>query len=413
MPTSPIKNFTTAVLLIIIVASVFYGGFVAGTSHVLQAQKISNIINQDLDKPENVDFSLFWKTWNLVNENYVATHNTATSTPITSKDRVYGAIQGMVASLGDPYTTFFTPVQNTAFQTQIDANFEGVGMEMGVKDGVLTVISALPGSPAKAAGIQSGDKVIKIDSKDATGMTVDEAVGMIRGKKGTSVSLQIIRDPSITPIEIKIVRDVINLPVIDSSLDKTTNIFTIHLYSFSTDSANLFRGALRQFVMSGSNKLILDLRGNPGGLLDSAVDIASWFLPPGQVIVRESYGNGKDEVVEKSHGYNIFNNNLKMVILMDQGSASASEILAGALQEHGKAILVGTRSFGKGSVQELLSIDDKTSLKVTIARWLTPSGKSISAGGLTPDVVVKLTDEDITNHNDAQMKKAVEILSKP
>ena len=207
--------------------------------------------------------------------------------------------------------------------------------------------------------------------------------------------------------------DVINLPVIDTKNDKATGIFTIKLYSFSTQSATLFRNALREYVLSGSNKLILDLRGNPGGLLESAVDIASWFLPPGKVVVQEDFGAGKQKTIERSRGYNIFSDNLKMVILVDGGSASAAEILAGALSEYNKAVLVGTKTFGKGSVQELVSIDDQTALKVTIARWLTPNGKSISDGGLAPDVEVKLSQDDIKNLNDLQMKKAVEILSKP
>jgi len=234
---------------------------------------------------------------------------------------------------------------------------------------------------------------------------------MIRGPKGTSVDFTILRGDATSTIDIKVVRDVINLPTLDSSYDAKTGVYTIKIYNFSSQSSSLFRTALKDFVASKSNRLIIDLRGNPGGYLDSAVDMASWFLPPGKTIVRESYGGDKPESSEKSRGYNIFNDNLRTVILIDQGSASASEILAGALQEYGKAKLVGTRSFGKGSVQELVKLTPDTSLKVTIARWLTPNGKSISDGGLTPDVEVKNTPEQTTKGIDAPMLKAIEILS--
>lgn len=409
--SSSFKTIAGVIALILIIGGAYYAGILSGRAEESQSQKVSSVVNKTEGMPEDVDFSLFWKTWKILDENYVAT-GAATNTVSTDLDRVYGAIKGMTDALGDPYTVFFPPVENEAFQTEIQGNFEGVGMEMGIKDGSLTVISPLANSPAKNAGILSSDKVIKIDNTISVDMTVEEAVTLIRGKKGTEVVLTILREGITEPFEVKIVRDVIDLPVIDSKYDKKTNIFTIQIYSFSTQSANLFRRALREFVMSGSNKLIIDLRGNPGGILDSAVDIASFFLPLGQIVVREDYGFGKDETVVRSQGYDIFNDNLKMVILIDGGSASAAEILAGALSEQGKAILVGTKTFGKGSVQKLVPIDDKTALKVTIARWLTPKGKSISEDGLDPDIEVKLTAEDIKNKNDLQMKKAVEILSK-
>lgn len=402
-------KIVVSILTILIVVAGFYGGYVYGRSSAVQSNRISNIINKTEDQPDNVDFNLFWKAWLIVEDKYVATH--ATSTKVTDQDKVYGAIKGMVASLGDPYTVFFPPAEDAAFETQIEGNFEGIGMEMGLKNDVLTVISALPGTPAKRAGIQSGDQVVKINDKNAVGMSVDEAVQIIRGKKGTSVKLTIVREGK-DPFDVTVVRDVINLPTLDTNYDKKTGIFTIKLYSFSAQSANLFRGAMREFVTSNATKLIIDLRGNPGGFLDAAVEMAGWFLPPGKVVVREDYGPNQKETEERSHGPAIFNDNVKMVILIDNGSASASEILAGALQEYGKATLVGTRSFGKGSVQELVKLTPDTALKVTIARWLTPNGKSISEGGLTPDVEVKLTEDDIKNGIDPQMAKAVEILTK-
>lgn len=408
--TSQYKKIVVSIALFVAFISIFYVGFASGKAHMVEASKIQTInasLNSTKDKPEDVDFALFWKAWNTVNEKFVRTKVASTT---TDQDKVYGAIKGMVDSINDPYTVFFPPAEATSFESEIEGNFEGVGMEMGIKGEVLTVITPLKGSPAEKAGIRPGDKVIQIEGKMTTDYSIDQAVKLIRGKKGTSVTLLVVREGVEKPIEIKIIRDTINLPTIDTKLDPKTNIFTIKLYTFSAQSAALFRNALREFVESKSNKLILDLRGNPGGFLDSAVDMASWFLAPGKAVVMEDYGNGKTQVVERSRGYNIFNENLRMIILIDGGSASASEILAGALSEYGKAKLVGTKSFGKGSVQEYIKLNSETALKVTVARWLTPNGKSISEGGLTPDVEVKLTAEDVVAGRDLQMNKAIELL---
>jgi carboxyl-terminal processing protease len=408
-----LKKIATGALVIVVVGAVFASGFISGQMRTVEASKIPGVVNTEKSKPKEIgaDFELFWKAWTTLNAKYVATHN-STSTPApTNQDRVYGAIKGMTASLGDPYTVFFTPQESSIFESEIDGNFEGVGMELGIKNETLTVISALKSTPAEKAGIKSGDKILKInDTLTTGGFSVEQAVKMIRGPKGTTVSLTILRGEATSTMEIKVVRDIINLPTLDANYDAKTGIYTIKLYNFSAQASSLFRNALKDFVASKSNKLIIDVRGNPGGYLDSAVDMASWFLPPGKTIVRESYGAGKPESSEKSRGYNIFNDSLRAVILVDQGSASASEILAGALQEYGKAKLVGGRTFGKGSVQELVKLTPDTSLKVTIARWLTPNGKSISDGGLIPDVEVKNTPEQTAKGIDAQMLKAIEIL---
>jgi carboxyl-terminal processing protease len=250
-------------------------------------------------------------------------------------------------------------------------------------------------------------------------MSVDAAVKLIRGKKGTSVTLTILREGHKDSIEKTVVRDVINIPTLDTEVkypagaEKTKGnaIFVIKLYNFSAISPELFRQALREFVASGAHKLVLDLRGNPGGYLDAAVSMASWFIPSGKVVVTEDFGPNEDPKVYRSRGPAIFNNNLRFVVLVDGGSASASEILAGALQEHGVAQVVGVNTFGKGSVQELIKITPETSLKVTVARWLTPKGNSISEGGLKPDFEVKMTPDDVAAGKDLQMNKAIEILS--
>ena len=359
------------------------------------------------DRPESVDFAPFWRAWNLINEKYVAA--STTSKNIGNQEKVWGAIQGLTSSLGDPYTVFFPPAESKLFEADIRGNFEGVGMEVLAQDGAITVIAPLKNSPAAQAGIMAGDRIIKIDDKETTNLTTEDAVQIIRGPEGTRVTLTVFRKGVDEPFDIKVTRAVINIPTADTK-ELPGGIFVIELYSFSAQSPNLFRAALREFILSRNDKLILDLRGNPGGYLEAAIDMASWFLPSSKVVVREDFGPSKEEKVYRSKGYDVFSENLKFVILVDGGSASASEILAGALAEHGKAVLVGEKTFGKGSVQELVNITSETSLKITIARWLTPNGLSISESGITPEHVVKYTPEDRKADRDPQMDKAIELL---
>jgi carboxyl-terminal processing protease len=349
-------------------------------------------------------FSPFWKVWDILNKKYVAAAST------TDQQKVWGAIKGLAASYGDPYTIFFPPVESQMFQDDITGNFGGVGMEIGIKSGQLTVVSPIKGSPADRAGVKTGDAILKIDGQSTADMDVDTAVKQIRGPKGTAVKITFLPVNAKSPVDKSLTRDTINIPTLDTST-KPGGIFVISLYSFTADSPDLFRSALRDFVTSGDKKLILDLRGNPGGYLDAAWDMSSWFLPAGKVVVTEDFGKNGSPQVYRSKGYNIFNSNLKMLILVDGGSASAAEIMAGALSEQGVAKLVGTKTFGKGSVQELVPITDDTSLKVTIARWLTPNGHNLSHDGLDPDYAVPVTDKDITAGKDPQMDKAVQLLN--
>jgi carboxyl-terminal processing protease len=294
------------------------------------------------------------------------------------------------------------------FQDDISGNFEGVGMEIGVgKEGQLTVISPLKGTPADRAGIRPGDIIIGINETPTDGMTTDEAVKMIRGPKGTEVKFRMLREGTV--IEITVVRAVIDVPTIETEHDTSNGIYTISFYSFTANSAQKFNEALAAFRKTGTTKLIVDLRGNPGGYLDSAVAIASRFLPKGTEIVTEDYKGKRENLVHRSNGTGGVPEGTEVVILINQGSASASEILAGALQDSGRATLIGTRSFGKGSVQELVEIGGGA-LKVTVARWLTPSGRSISDGGLHPDIEVERTLEDFDAGRDPQMDRAVQFL---
>ncbi len=395
--------------VLLIVLAIFSIGFYTGKSSQSENDKMVSILNKNAGAGENVDFATFWKAWEIIDEKYVST-STTTPEKTDNQNRLYGAIEGMVGSLDDPYTIFFPPAESKSFSDEISGNFEGVGMEVGTKDDVLTVIAPLKDTPAYRAGIKSGDKIVKINETLTNTLNTPEAIKIIKGPKGTKVKFTIVREGVKDPLIIEVVRDVINIPTIDSEIKD--DVFIIHLYNFSAISSNSFRGELRKFIESGKYKMIIDLRGNPGGYLESAVDMASWFLPSGKIIVKEDFKDEKDTQIFRSKGYNIFNDKLKLVVLIDGGSASASEILAGALHEQGIATLVGTQSFGKGSVQELVEITPDTSLKVTIARWLTPKGTSISHGGLTPDVVVKFDEKAFLKGIDNQIDAAIKILNK-
>lgn len=352
------------------------------------------------------DFSEFWKAWNAIQNEYVD------PTAATNQEKVWGAISGLAGSLGDPYTFFMPPKEAKIFQDDVKGNFGGVGMQVGMRDGNITVIAPLKGSPAEKAGIAKGDILLKIDEATTSAMSIDKAIYLIRGEIGTTVKLTFARKGEDSPRVVTVTRDVIQVPTIDTEI-RTDGVFVIRVYSFPETGAELFRNALREFVLSKNDKLLIDMRGNPGGYLEIAQDMASWFLPSGKVVVREETRTGEGQTF-RSRGYNIFNDNLKVAILVDEGTASAAEIFSGALQEHGVAVLVGKKTFGKGSVQKLVTIAEDTVLKMTIARWVLPSGKHLSGkdgiGGIEPDVFVDITKEEVEAGKDPQLDKAVEVL---
>jgi carboxyl-terminal processing protease len=404
----PIKTAIMASLVIVIVG--FSAGFFTGHSAAAENTCFNT------GAPADVDLAPLWKAWSILDDNFVpaavATSSPiATSTAELNRQKVYGLISGLAASFNDPYTFFLPPVQNKQFAADMSGSFSGVGMEIDIRDQVLTVVSPLKGTPSEKAGIKAGDKILKINGVSTQGMDVSDAVSRIRGERGTTVILSLYRSGWDTPRDFKVIRDVINVPIVTTNARKD-GIFVIEVHSFTANAPDLFRNALREFIKSGDSKLILDLRGNPGGYLDAAVDIGSWFLPSGKIIATEDYAGHAPNVVHRSRGYNVFNNRLKMVILVDKGSASASEILADALRSYGIGKMVGTNTFGKGVVQELFPITADTSLKVTVARWLGPDGTQIPHDGLIPDVLATTSEAMIKAGKDVQMDKAVEILNK-
>jgi carboxyl-terminal processing protease len=354
------------------------------------------------------DMSEFWRVWDLLEENYVS----ASSTQVISiEDRIQGAIDGLVDVYDDPYTVYLPPVEAAQFEADVSGEFSGVGMEVGIRDGLVTIIAPLPDTPADRAGLLAGDVIVRIDDVSTEDMRIDQAVRLIRGEKGTTVELTIFRDGDSEFQTIPVVRDTIEIPTIKTSVED--DVFYIALYSFNAISEEKMQSALTEFVESGTGKLIIDVRGNPGGFLQSAVSVASYFLPAGKVVVIQESGVERDEKLFRSRSrlqVSPFNPD-NLVILVDNGSASASEILAGALQDHGVATVIGSQTFGKGSVQELLELDDGSSLKVTVARWLTPNGTSISDGGLTPDIVITRTNQQRLEGEDPQLEAAKRYLN--
>ena len=407
---------TKQVLVISIVISLilgFAGGFLFKNKNTTNPlNTIKNLINPDEGKPENVDFSLFWKVYNDLNAKYVDKGK------VDSQKILYGAISGLVNSVGDPYTTFFEPVTSKKFQEEISGSFGGIGTEIGKRSGILTVIAPIKDTPAFRAGIKAGDKILKIDSKPTTNLSVEEAVNLIRGKKGTKVVLNIQAGTN-TARDIELIRDAIKIPTIEWKLVEQDGkkIAYLQIYSFNQTIDSEFKKASEEILKSDADSLILDLRNNPGGLLDSAINLAGWFLDKNQVVVSEVFGDGtKNEF--RSEGNSLLKR-YPTVILMNGGSASASEILAGALHDNRNIKIVGEKSFGKGSVQELQKYSDGSSLKVTIAKWLTPAGISISDKGIEADIEIKFSEEDLkeeskieigTPDKDAQLDKAIEVL---
>ena len=394
-------------LTMLLAGATFFSGLHIGSDMRLEAS-LGSLFRPETRADTSIDLNQFWNVWNLLEEKYVSS---TTTDAISREERVQGAIAGLVASYGDPYTVYMPPEEATAFAEEIAGNFSGVGMEVGMRDGIVTVISPLPGTPAEKAGIVAGDSIIKIDDITTEGMSTDEAVRRIRGEEGTEVKITIFRKGETEFREISIVRDTIVIPT--SKIEERNGVFIVSLYSFNALAEIEMQNALRAFVKSGKSKLVFDLRGNPGGYLESAVSIGSYFIPLGKVIVRESFGGAQEEQLYRSSGKELGKSApKKMVVLIDGGSASAAEILAGALKEHGIATLIGETTFGKGSVQELVPLNDNSSVKITIARWLTPNGTSISNGGLAPDIEVKRTPEDREKLLDPQLDAAIEFLNK-
>ena len=400
------RNFLGVGLALLLAAAAFFSGLQIGTNDTHQVRMEAGIFSLFARTPvpdEEVDLTEFWRVWSLMEEKFVSSSST---NDVSTEELIEGAISGMVRSYDDPYTVFLPPTDAAEFDETISGNFGGVGMEVGIRNEVITIIAPLPNTPAEAAGIVAADVLVEIDGVSTEDMGLDEAVRLIRGEKGTEVILTMYRVGATELLKIPVVRDTITIPTVETELRE--DVFIISLYSFNAIAELKMEEALRGYTRSGASKLVLDLRGNPGGFLQSAVAIASFFLPAGEVIVRENFGDGSTEEIYRSQGKKLRGfEPEEVVVLIDGGSASASEILAGALSQHSVATLIGKTTFGKGSVQELVDLPTGASLKVTIARWFTPDGTSISSDGLKPDIEIERTPEQIIAEEDPQLDAAI------
>ncbi len=402
------KSFFFFLILALLGLS-FWLGYKQGQEKQISSENTSDVISPEdvmfLNKESNdksIDFGLFWKVWGLLRDKYVD------SKELDSKKLFYGAIDGMLAATGDPYTTFFSPEENAEFKEEISGTFSGIGAEMGLKDEIITVIAPLEGTPAEKAGLLSGDKVIQIDGVSTTALSLDEAVKKIRGEKGSVVKLTIFREGEEGPRDISVTRDTIVVKSVRFEM-KDNDIALIRVSRFGDDTEADFAEAVKQVKASNAKGLVIDLRNNPGGYLDAAVEMGSLMLPSQKVVVMEESGDGTRKEM-KTRGGDVLSS-LKTVVLINQGSASASEILAGALRENRDNVtLVGKKSFGKGSVQELIAVSQETVVKITVAKWLTPKGNQINHVGISPDVEVDISADDLQNKRDPQLDKALELL---
>lgn len=409
-PDSVARQYAIGVVTAFAVTVSFMAGVFVGdlrrTPVATRAEGTGQVLNKEAMPAEelhDVDFQAFWEIWKTVKERYV-------EEPPTDLKMFYGAVAGMVGSLGDPYSVFFDPEYAQKFSKELEGEFEGIGAEIGIKQSQLTVIAPLPGTPADRAGIKSGDRILAIDGIDTTGMLVEDAVSRIRGDKGTEVKLLITREGLKEPKEIAIVRDKITVESVKWKLETKDGkrIGRITITHFNEKTEAKFNEAVRGLLLEDPNGIILDLRNNPGGFLDTAVSVAGEWVPH-DVVVVEKFSDGTKKNYASDGRARLAD--VPTVVLVNGGSASASEIVAGALQDHGKAVLVGEKTYGKGSVQDYSEFTDGSALKLTVALWLTPKGRSINKEGIAPDVEVKMTPEDFDADKDPQYDKAVDLLT--
>ena len=353
----------------------------------------------DILRDKNFNARLYADLWKQIHESYV--HQ-----PIDDRALFYGSLKGMVSALGDPYSNLFTPDEAQDFEREISGSFEGIGAQIGIKKNVLTIIAPLQNSPAELAGLRAGDKIYKINDVETSGLGLDQAVLLIRGQKGTSVQLTVLRGEEKDFREISVTRDEIEVDSVTwKMLDERVAFITLTHFNEGTDRD--FAKTAKEVLAKNPRALILDLRNNPGGLLPVSLDIAGFWISGDTVVIqKDSHG---DEMKSNSPRNRADFAGLKTIVLINKGSASAAEILAGALQDYGFATLVGEKTFGKGSVQDYHLLEDEVALKITIAEWLTPKGRSIDKEGISPDIQIELTDEDFDNDKDPQLDKAIEL----
>ncbi|MDO8581653.1 MAG: S41 family peptidase [bacterium] len=407
-----LKKYLLGYLAVILILGSFIIGYGTGIEEgkknlsvtvVAPGENEGTIKNKDEKPPaylsKDVDFRLFWDVWKLVKDRYVDTN-------VPDTQIFYGALSGLLTSLKDPYSTFLDPEINQKFSEELSGSFEGVGMEIGSKHGQLVVVAPLPGTPASRAGLRAGDKILAIDKFDTMGIAVDYAVSKIRGKGGTAVVLSVHRNEWPKPKDISLVRERISIP--SARLEMKGDIAYVKLTHFNADTTEKFRKVVNDLLLKNPKSIVFDMRNNAGGFLDTAVDVAGEWVEDG-VLVTEKLRQGEGERTHEARGRARLKD-MKTVVLVNEGSASAAEIVAGALKDYNLATLIGKKTFGKGSVQELENLPDGSAVKITVAKWYTPKGTSIDQNGITPDIEIDLKDEDYENDRDPQLDAAIKFL---
>lgn len=351
-------------------------------------------------KPKDVDLKIFWETWSEIENSFLYREK------FDTKEQIYGATKGMVDSFDDPHTNFLTPEESKLFNESVNGAFEGIGAEIGKKDGSVVIIAPLKGAPAELAGLQPGDIIFEVDGESTYKESVENVVRRIKGPKGEPVTLTIVRENEDKPLKIIIVRDTIKIEEITWEIKDSIGVITLH--QFGTETDKKFVDVVNQILLESPTGIIVDLRNNGGGVLDVSKNIMSEFLEYKtltQIKGRKFLDSG--DLISKAGGRLL---DLPLVVIVNRGSASASEIFAGAMQDHNRGFIIGTQTFGKGSVQHLVPLSDGSSIKVTIAEWLTPNGRSINEGGITPDEIIERGDD---LQNDNVLNRALEIVSSP
>jgi carboxyl-terminal processing protease len=419
MSSNGVKVFLGIALGIVLACGLFSAGIMTGIaiptifsgvdlpiSPSNRAQQLANAAPEDVITATDTEdiaelFLPFWEAWDLVHENFV-------DQPVDDVKLMQGSIQGMMQALGDPHSSYMDPEQYEQANMQYEGEYEGIGAYIDTSTEYITIISTMPGSPAEEVGLRPGDQVLAVDGEDMTGIDGDLVIRRILGPAGTKVTLSIKREGVADILEFEITRALINLPSVESEMLED-HIAYIKLNDFGNRTTGEFRDALEDLITDDTQGLILDLRGNPGGLLTTSIEVASELLPDGIVLV-ERFGDGKEQEYDVQPGG--LATEIPLVVLVNGGSASASEIVAGAIQDSERGILVGETTFGKGSVQSWIALsNDAGAIRVTIARWYTPNDRQIAEIGLTPDVEVPITEEDMEAGIDPQLEKAIEILT--
>ncbi|MCL4360574.1 S41 family peptidase [Patescibacteria group bacterium] len=423
LPFSKIRPFILIAALLIVAGGVGYNlGLHKVSVGISPESRV--VLHEETPPQTTVDFSLFWNVWQRIFRSYID------ASQLNAQEMVYGAITGMVHAVGDPYTTFLPPKENEQFKEDLGGSIEGVGIELGMKENHLMVIAPVKNTPAMKAGVRAGDFILKVDGLDTTDWSISQAVAKIRGPKGTTVTLTILHENDTQPIDLPIVRDTITVPSVEdwvknvraipeiaglpgtAALSRSSKeVAYIRLTRFGDNTNGEWDQAVKDILAAQAKDgrllgLILDLRDNPGGYLDGAVFVGSEFIRSGTIVTQVNSDGSRQNYGVDRQGQLL---TIPMVVLVNKGTASAAEIVSGALHDDKRATLVGETTFGKGSVQTPQDLPGGAGLHITTGKWLTPDGTSINKTGITPDITVALDTNDATH--DAQLAKAVELLA--